>query len=127
MKKIYLKNNNGNLQASRIIDADNLSFVFNRVNGTVFATQTATAKTSEVKIIHHPNWKGLSTVEKYIFEIDVMDKLALALRHLYTGDNNMLEIDFDCSEVHVEYTFKIESFCPAYEDYTDVLTINIDE
>ena len=127
MKKIYLKNNNGNLQPSRIMDADNLSFIFNRVDGSVFATQSATAKTSKIKIIQHPDWKHVSVVDRYLFETEVMDKLSSALLHLYSDDGHILEIDFDCSEVHIEYTFKIDGFVEYAEEYNDKLTITVGE
>ena len=131
MKKIYLKNNNGNLQPSRIMDADTLSFVFNRVDGSVFATQSATSKTSEIKIIQHPDWKHVPVVDRYLFETEVMDKLSTALIRLYNGDGYILEIDFDCSEVHIEYTFRVDSFGVLtneyVEEYRDTLKISIGE
>lgn len=125
MKKIYLSNSNGSLKPSRIIDVDSLSFAFNRVDGSIYATSTAFAKTSEVIILHHPNWKKINDVDKLIFESEAMDKLTNALDHLFSSNSNILEIEFGCSETSVVYTFKTKHACPADDDYIDNFEISL--
>lgn len=117
MKKIYLKNSNESMPPSRIIDADNLSFVFNRTDGSIYATSSASAKTSSIKILKHPDWKGAERVDRLNFETTVMDILSKALDHLFSTSAFELRIEFNCSETSAIYTFMINRTCLGTDDY----------
>lgn len=125
MKKIYLKNNNGNMGPSKIIDVDGLSFMFNRTDGSVYATSSASAKTSNTILIKHHGWKKLEEIKRFNFEVSVMDLLAKAIDRLYKSDSFILEIDFDCSEVSTVYTFTIYDHAALATRFKETIEIKL--
>lgn len=116
MKKIYLRKVIGPDRHSRIIDIDNLSFVFNTASGKLYATHTADAKTSNAIIIEHPLYKKMDECERAYFEMDAMDHFAKALDRLISSENNMMTIECSYAEsAYCKYTFKIGEWVDIFE------------
>ena len=93
MKKIYIEKVNSQSEiGSMIIDCDQLSFKFNRVDGYLFATKTIDAKSSGVVLIKVPDWSSKDIDTKRKIEFDIVKNFAAIYDEFYQNKNGVMTI-----------------------------------
>lgn len=93
MKKIYIERLDSRSEiGSMIIDCDQASFKFNRLDGYLFATKTIDAKSSGVVLMKVPDWsyKDIDTRRK--IEFDIVKNFAAIYDEFYQSKNGVMTI-----------------------------------